>query len=139
MATLLNVTFTTAVGATAGASFQFQSGMPRSLAVQGNFTYGSAGTSVDAYLQTSLDGGTTWQDIANFHFTTSSLRKLINLSSTTPVTTQVASSDGALSANTAQDGLLGGLLRVKYASTGTYAGGTTLKIDVASASRIVAV
>ena len=34
-----------------------------------------------------------------------------------------------MSSNTAQDGVLGTMLRVKYKSTGTYAGGTTLQIE----------
>lgn len=37
-----------------------------------------------------------------------------------------------MTANTAQDGVLGPKFRVKYQSTGTYAGGTTIEIDVAS-------
>ena len=49
---------------------------PESLVIQANFTYGSGGTSADAWVQTSLDGGTTWTDIANFHFTTASARWL---------------------------------------------------------------
>ena len=102
----------------------------RNLVVQATFTYGSGGTTVDAYVQTSLDGGATAIDIANFHFTTASLRKAFNLSALTPVTTQATPTDGSLSANTAVDGLLGPLFRVKYQSSGTYAGGTTVRVDV---------
>ena len=36
--------------------------MYRALGFQLNFSYGSGGTSVNAWLQTSLDGGTTWCD-----------------------------------------------------------------------------
>ena len=74
----------------------------------------------------------TWTDIANFHFTTASARKIINLSSLTPVTTQVTPTDGTMAANTAQDSLIGSQIRVKYGSSGTYAGGTTIEIDVIS-------
>lgn len=108
------------------------SAAPRNLTVQANFIYGSGGTTVDAYLQTSLDGGTTWTDIANFHFTTASARKIINLNSQTPETTQITPTDGSMTANTAQDGILGLMFRVKYQSSGTYAGTTTLRIDVAN-------
>lgn len=108
---------------------------PRNLTVQAVFTYGSGGTSVDAYLQTSVDGGATWLDIAQFHFTTASAKALFNLSSATPVTTQFAApTDGSMTANTAKDGLLGPLFRVKLASVGTYAN-TTLRIDVSSSDR----
>lgn len=103
---------------------------PRNLVCQANFVYGSGGTTADAYLQTSLDGGATWTDIANFHFTTSTARKIINLNAQTAVTSQVTPTDGSMTANTAQDGVLGPLFRVKYQSTGTYAGGTTLRLDI---------
>jgi hypothetical protein len=104
---------------------------PRSLAVQANFTYGSGGTTVDAYLQTSLDGGVTWTDIAQFHFTTASARFVYNLNSQTPVTTEYTPTDGSLTANTAKDGILGPQVRAKYSSTGTYGGTTSLSIDIA--------
>lgn len=125
---LLNLALTGAVPVTA-APASILSGQPRALAIQANFAYGSGGTSVDAFVQTSLDSGKTWTDIAEFHFTTSSARKAVNLSSQTPVTAQVALTDGAMTANTAQDGLLGPQFRVKYTSTGTYAA-TSLAIDI---------
>ncbi len=105
---------------------------PVNLTVQATFAYGSGGATVDAYVQTTFDGGVTWQDVANFHFTTAAAREIINLDAKTPVTTQVSGSDGALAANTAQDGILGPQLRVKYQSSGTYAGATSLRIDIAS-------
>lgn len=131
MPTLFSETITTAVAAGVGPVFEFAEGAPRNLCLQGNFTYGSAGTSADFWVQTSLDGGTTWCDIANFHFTTSSLRKLFNLSSLTPVTTQATPTDGSLASNTAVDGIAGTKLRVKYTTVGTYAG-TTISIDAES-------
>src|SRR5581483_275845 len=91
---------------------------PRSLTVQGALTYGSGGTSIDAYLQTSVDGGVTWTDIAQFHFTTASARFVYNLSSLTPVATEYTPTDGALGANTSKDGILGPLFQVKLASAG---------------------
>lgn len=105
---------------------------PSSICVQANFTYGSGGTTVDAYFQTSVDGGTTWIDIAQFHFTASSARFVYNLNSQTPVTTEYTATDGTLAANTAKDGIVGPLYQVKLASTGTYAGNTTLRIDVSA-------
>ena len=131
--TLLNVVITTAVVSAVSPVYQFADGVPKNLAIQGNFTYGSSGTSADAYVQTSFDGGATWVDIANYHFTTSSLRKLVNLSSLTPVTTQVTPTDGSLTANTVIDGLIGSQLRVKYVTVGTYAGSTTLVVSVSTA------
>jgi hypothetical protein len=107
---------------------------PRSLCAQANFTYGSGGATVDAYLQTSVDGGLTWIDIAQFHFTTASARAIYNLNSQTPFTVQVPATDGTLAANTFKDAILGPLFQVKTASTGTYVG-TTLRIDVSASDR----
>lgn len=135
-ATILSLPITTAVTAQVSPTFQLRAasvGGPRSMTVQFNFTYGSGGTSADAYLQTSLDGGATWNDVANFHATTASLRKMVNLSSATPVISPFATgTDGSLSANTAVDGILGSMWRVKYTTVGTYAASTTLNVDVQS-------
>lgn len=135
-ANLATLAITTAKSAQTTTVYQFKDGPPRNLALQATFTYGSGGTSADAWVQTSLDG-TTWADIANFHFTTSSARFIYNLSSGTPVTTEYTATDGTLSANTSKDGVLGSMIRVKWTSVGTYAGGTTLSVDAQSASRVV--
>jgi hypothetical protein len=37
-----------------------------------------------------------------------------------------------LAANACKDGLLGNMYRAKYTSTGTYAGGSTVRIDLMS-------
>lgn len=127
---LPSVTFTTAIGALVyGPVSQIRDPSPANLSLVGNFVYGSSGTSVDAYVQTTLDGS-NWFDIANFHFTTSSAFKGFNLSSLTPVTTQASLVAGSITANSAQDGIIGSLLRVGYKSSGTYAGSTTLTIAV---------
>jgi hypothetical protein len=129
MTILANLPITTAVAAQVTAPVEFDV-KPLSAALQANLVYGSGGTTIDAWVQTSLDGGATWTDVANFHLTTSSARKIVNLSSLTPETTQVTPTDGSLSANTAQDGVIGSLWRVKYTTTGTYAGSTTLRVDI---------
>ena len=100
----------------------------KSLAIECIFTYGSSGTSAKVWVQTSFDGGTTWVDIANFAHTTSSLSRAYNLSALTPLTTVYTVTDGSLADNTCKDGLIGDQLRVKFTSTGTYAGSTTLKV-----------
>jgi hypothetical protein len=105
---------------------------PRNVCVQGNFTYDSGGTTVDAFVQTSLDNGATWCDIAQFHFTTASARFLYNLNSQTPITAEATPTDGALAANTSKDGILGNQIRVKYATTGTYGGASALSVDMQS-------
>ena len=124
--TLLSKTITTAVSIVATSQTSFTQ-RPVSLTLQANFTYGSGGTSADAYVQTSLDGGSTWMDVAEFGFTTSSARKAFNLTNAA-VTSVATPGDAALTANTCVNGFLGSLYRVKYVTTGTYAGSTTLVI-----------
>nr|WP_294549961.1 hypothetical protein [uncultured Rhodopila sp.] len=126
---LLTLPLTAAISPAAATTPAKLNGTPRNLTVQANFTWGSGGTTADAYLQTSLDGGLTWTDIANFHFTTSSARFVFNLNAQTPVTTEYTPTNGAIAANTCKDGVLGPQFRVLYQSSGTYAG-TTLAVDV---------
>jgi hypothetical protein len=136
MATLLNAAIAGAVTASLSPVLQLRPGpggrgFPNGALIQGNFTYGSGGTSADAWVQTSLDGGTTWIDVANFHFTTSSQRFVYNLSSSTAVSVQYPPTDGTLTANTSKDGIIGNLWRVKYTTIGVYAT-TTLRVDMIS-------
>lgn len=127
-APILNVPITTAVSAvtTGSASLMLPAGIV-SVGVQFNFTYGSGGTTAKFWLQTTFDNGATWVDIANLAATTASLRRLYNLDNTA-VTSIATPSDGALSDNTCVNGLLGDRLRVKYTTTGTYAGSTTIAV-----------
>jgi hypothetical protein len=94
--------------------------------LQVRLAYGSGGTSVKVYVQTSLDQGTVWIDVACFTFTTASAVKVRNLSALTPKTTDVTPTDGALTDDTSVDGILGDRMRIKVVSVGTYAGSTVL-------------
>ncbi|MGE4044466.1 MAG: hypothetical protein AB7F35_06410 [Acetobacteraceae bacterium] len=89
--------------------------------VQIMFSYGSGGTSAVIYVQTSLDNGMTWMDIAAIAVTTSSETHCFNFSGLTPKATSITPSDGAMSNDTALDGFLGDRLRLKIVSVGTYA------------------
>ena len=124
---LMNETITTAQTASTKTAV---TGLARakSLAIYINFVYGSSGTSVDAYIQTSFDGGTTWIDIAEYSGTTSSQKRAYNLSALTPVTSIYTPSDGAMASNTSKDGFIGDQIRVKFTSVGTYAGTTTFSV-----------
>ena len=53
---------------------------PFNLGLEAEFDYGTGGTSVDAYVQTSFDMGVSWIDVAEFHFTTASANAIFNLS-----------------------------------------------------------
>lgn len=100
----------------------------RALALKAIFVYGSGGTNLTAYIQTSLDGGTNWIDIACFQFTTASAVRVFTLDSVA-VTTIYTPTDAALTVNTCKSGILGDMFRVKYTSTGTYAGSTTIQVS----------
>jgi hypothetical protein len=113
MTTLANITITTAVTGFVTQPMQFLEGPPLSLSVEANFTYGCGGASVDAWLQTSLDGGTTWCDMAECSFTTASAREGASIPSSTAITPVVAT-DGTLAANSINAGLFGARWRVKY-------------------------
>lgn len=98
----------------------------QSLTVSLRFAYGSGGTNVKAYLQTSLDGGNRFVDIACVKFEVASEEAILNFSALTPKLTQVTPTDGAIADDTAIDGVLGDRVRLKVISTGTYAGNTAL-------------
>ncbi len=113
-----------------GAAVAFP-GAASYLAFQAVFTYvADAATSAKAYIQTSLDAGATWFDIASFAFTTSTATKV------SAVTTEIAPAsqaftpaDGTLSDNTIIQGIIGDRLRVKFVSVGAYGAGSNLRID----------
>jgi hypothetical protein len=121
---------TTALSAVVQTSIINLEGM-QALTIEAKFSYGSGGTTAKVWVQTTVDNGETWVDIANFAFTTSSSTKIINLSGLTPQTSQITPSDGAMSDNTCQDGVLGSALRAKITTTGTYAN-TSLAVKVSA-------
>lgn len=129
---LLPATIITGAGTvTPGQNYRVQDGL-LSLGLQATFNYGSGAATCKAFVQTSLDGGTTWRDVASFAFTTASGKKFSALSATIALAAAQGVSDGVLADDTILNGLLGDLWRVKVVSTGTYAGGTTIQISAVS-------
>jgi len=103
------------------------------VALHANFDYGSGGTNVTAYVQTSLDLGTTWMDIACFVVTTADARRVFTVGPQVGAgTAMVTPNTLALAASTQVPGVLGDRLRVQVVSTGTYGGATTLAIHAAA-------
>ena len=96
----------------------------RSLTVEFLFTYtsNSASPTCRAWLQTSLDGGTTWCDIAaSAAWTTTAGSTFLNVTGETAATAAtITITDGTLTAGTGINCLLGDLYRVKITTTGTY-------------------
>lgn len=91
-----------------------------------NFVYGSGGSTCIVTIETTLDQGTTWTEVARFAFATASEHNQVNLSGLTPVTTVYT--PAALSSDTVKDGIFGDRWRAKITSTGTYAGNSSVSV-----------
>ena len=102
-------------------------GRVEALALFASFVRAGGGTTATAWVQTSLDGGESWFDIASFAFTTADAKRMYNLTAAA-VTAIATPGDGALADNTAVNGFLGALFRVKLTTTGTYTGASSFKI-----------
>lgn len=100
------------------------------LGVHCKFVYGSGGTTVKVWVQTTFDQGLTWTDIMSFAHTTASLSRfsVVNTYPSTAFSAVTALTDGTLADNTVLTGLIGHQIRLKYTSTGTYGGSTTLSV-----------
>ncbi len=93
------------------------------------FTYvASTATSVKVYVQTSLDDGSTWYDIACFAFTTASAVKNSNIDGFAQVAAATPTT-GTLADNACVHGLLGDRLRFVVTSVGTYGSGTQVTVN----------
>lgn len=126
--TLMPPTIITAAGTTTTTPVQLTDHVDAEVMLSASFTYGSGGTSVNAYVQTTLDSGATWFDIANFNFLLASAVKISEVASSTVAAPNYSPTDGTLAANTVKDGIIGSALRVKTIVVGTYAGNTSLSI-----------
>jgi len=101
------------------------------LSCQARLSYGGGGTKVNVYIQTSLDQGTSWFDIANIAFTTSGGVEVVNLSGLNSVATPQAPSNLGLADNTSLNGPLGDRLQAVIVSQGTYTGSTLASVRCA--------
>ena len=122
MTTILNASITSP-GTYFGLPFMSadpkQRFIPQNQNVELVFGYGSGGTSVDVFLQTSHDGA-TWKDIGHFgQLTTSSVRDIWRASA----------ADSVLDADQQVPAPHLSWLRVRYVVVGNYVG-TTLQINV---------
>lgn len=121
----------TVTGAVAGGGSDLSLFGADYIAIQAVFTYGSGGATAKAYVQTTLDEGATWIDVACFAFTTASATKVSALTgAVAPASQAFAPSDGALADNTIIQGVLGDQWRVKLITTGAYATSTTLAVTL---------
>ena len=100
------------------------------IACQAVFVRGGGGTTTDVFLQTSLDNGSTWIDIAQFALATTTVTKVSAVRPYIALAANVTPTDGAVSDNTILDGLIGDRLRVKTVVVGTYSGTSTLNVNI---------
>lgn len=100
------------------------------LALESKFVRAAGGTSTKVFLQTSLDGGTTWVDIAQHAFLTTTANKVSAVKTNIAVTGGTTPTDGTLGDDALLDGILGDRIRVKYIVAGTYTGASTLTVVV---------
>ena len=128
LAMLPSVTLTTA-GTVTTVPIGLDPMAVKNIAMQSTFDWGSAGTNLKVWLQTSFDAGVTWTDIMCHAFTTSDARKVSSVSRYAAGAEAVAT-DGALGDDTELSGRIGDRIRLKYTSTGTYATSTTIRVDV---------
>lgn len=120
-------TITAAVANQLSQVFDFGGKTPQIISGLGKFVYGSGGTTVKAWVQTSFDN-VTWYDVISLAFLLASASKLGSVIPT--LANSPALTDAGLADNTVLGGVLGRYWRVKYTTTGTYAGGTTIEVDL---------
>lgn len=125
--TLMSQTTIGGAGTTTGSSTSI--GNANYVTVESIFLYGAGGTTVKVYIQTSLDGGTTWVDIAQHAFTTSAASKVSSCTGMiAPAAQALTPGDAALTDNTIIQGVVGDRLRAKVVSAGTYTGATSIAV-----------
>lgn len=90
-------------------------------------TVAGGGTTCVVFLQTSLDQGGTWMDIAAFNFTTATASKVKNLNKSTAQTASLTPGDGALGSDVSVNGPMGDRFRLKIVTTGTYTGNSYVR------------
>ncbi len=99
--------------------------------ISARLAYGAGGTTVIAKVQTSLNQGTTWIDVARFDFAMAGAEKIITLNRaaiTSPYTVIDLAAEGSV------NGILGDRLRAIITSTGTYTGSTVLALRAAASA-----
>lgn len=128
MTALLNVPVP-AAGTFVGPLYQLRvpAGANPVMMAQATLAYGSGGTSINVYLQSSIDGGTTWSDVISF--TQMLLANSRQAAAVVPGSANAAAAtDGTLTQTTNNPAVFGEWWRVKYIVVGAYVT-SNLRVD----------
>lgn len=121
---------TLAAAETGATTSAYNIGAAKYLTARAKFVRAAGGTTTKVWIQTSLDGGTTWFDIMCLAFTTTTATKVSAVTTTTALAAASVPTDGTMADDIILSGLLGDLIRVKYTTTGTYTGASSLTVDI---------
>jgi hypothetical protein len=126
---LLNATLAAAAANVAGTEF---TGLAKAkyIALEAKFVRAAGGTTCKVWIQTSLDGGVSWFDVACFAFATTSLNKLhaLRYDPATPLTPATQPASATLADDTVLNGVIGDRLRTLMTTTGDYSGASSIQI-----------
>lgn len=127
--TLLEATLGAAEAAVASDAVLNLAGM-KNVSLEAKFVRAAGGTSCKVWVQTTLDDGETWFDIACFAFTTTSGNKVhaVRIDPATPLTPATVPAEATLADDTVLNGILGTGLRTKRTIVGTYTGDSSIEI-----------
>lgn len=127
--TLLDTDLAGAVTNSTGTPVDGLAGM-KYISLEAKFVRAGGGTTCKVWVQTSLDGGETWFDIASFAFTTTSSNKLqaVRIDPATPLTPATVPASATLTDDTVLNGILGDRLRTIMTTTGTYTGASSIEV-----------
>jgi len=109
----------------------------RGLMAECVFVDGGGGTTIDVFIQSSLDSvGSTivggkpqvWFDIMKFAFTTTAGRKILKVREEDAILTDYAETDGSMADDISISGLIGTHVRARIVTTGTYTAVSTIDV-----------
>lgn len=125
---MANTVLAAAVANVEGTAIEGLAGA-RYLALEAKFARDGGGTTCKVWVQTSLDGGTTWFDIACFAFTTSTANKLhvVRMDPATPMTAASVPASATLTDDTVLQ-IIGDRIRTLHTTTGTYTGASSVEV-----------
>ena len=95
-------------------------GAAQHVTAQARFVYGSGGVSAKFYLQSSLDNELTWFDVISWAFTNQSKQLIAAASLGMEEANPEPIEDAELMDNTARQGVLGDVFRIKYKIVGDF-------------------